>query len=43
MVSSEDPAWAVPAGVLGTRSGGPAVQRLVLGGQLHRLRESRGS
>jgi transcriptional regulator with XRE-family HTH domain len=28
--------------MFGTRSGGPTVQRLVLGGQLHRLRESRG-
>ena len=42
MVSSEDPAWDVPPGIFGTRAGGPAVQRLVLGRQLHRLRESRG-
>jgi transcriptional regulator with XRE-family HTH domain len=42
MVSSEDSAWDVPASVFGTRSGGPTVQRLVLGSQLHRLRESRG-
>ena len=42
MVSSEDSAWDVPLGVFGTRSGGPTVQRLVLGSQLHRLRESRG-
>jgi transcriptional regulator with XRE-family HTH domain len=28
--------------MFGTRAGGPTVQRLVLGGQLHRLRESRG-
>jgi transcriptional regulator with XRE-family HTH domain len=42
VVSSEDPAWDVPPGIFGTRAGGPAVQRLVLGRQLHRLRESRG-
>jgi transcriptional regulator with XRE-family HTH domain len=42
MVSSEDSAWDVPTSVFGTRSGGPTVQRLVLGNQLHRLRESRG-
>ena len=42
MVSSEDSAWDFPSGVFGTRAGGPAAQRLVLGGQLHRLRESRG-
>src|SRR6266581_5735290 len=42
MVSSEEPAWDVPPSIFGTRAGGPTVQRLVLGGQLHRLRESRG-
>jgi transcriptional regulator with XRE-family HTH domain len=42
VVSSEDSAWGVPASIFGTRSGGPTVQRLVLGSQLHRLRESRG-
>src|ERR1700745_4158788 len=42
MVSSEGSAWDVPPSVFGTRAGGPTVQRLVLGGQLHRLRESRG-
>jgi transcriptional regulator with XRE-family HTH domain len=42
VVSSEDSAWDVPPSVFGTRSGGPTVQRLVLGSQLHRLRESRG-
>ena len=42
MVSSEDSAWDVPPSIFGTRSGGPTVQRLVLGRQLHRLRESRG-
>ena len=41
MVSSEDSAWDVPLSS-GTRAGGPTVQRLVLGRQLHRLRESRG-
>jgi transcriptional regulator with XRE-family HTH domain len=42
MVSSEDSAWDVPPSMFGTRAGGPTVQRLVLGGQLHKLRESRG-
>jgi transcriptional regulator with XRE-family HTH domain len=42
MVSSEDSAWNVPHSVFGTRAGGPTVQRVVLGSQLHRLRESRG-
>src|SRR5580658_7378671 len=42
MVSSEDSAWDVPPSLCGTRAGGPTVQRLVLGGQLHRRRESRG-
>jgi transcriptional regulator with XRE-family HTH domain len=42
MVSSEDSAWNVPPSVFGTRAGGPTVQRVVLGSQLHRLRESRG-
>jgi transcriptional regulator with XRE-family HTH domain len=42
MVSSEDSAWDVPPSIFGTRAGGPTVQRLVLGGQLHQLRESRG-
>src|ERR1700723_2654150 len=42
MVSSEGSAWDVPPSIFGTRAGGPTVQRLVLGGQLHRLRESRG-
>jgi transcriptional regulator with XRE-family HTH domain len=42
MVSSEDSAWDVPTSIFGTRAGGPTVQRLVLGGPLHRLRESRG-
>src|SRR6266516_2363360 len=42
MVSSEGSAWDVPPSIFGTRAGGPTVQRLVLGSQLHRLRESRG-
>src|SRR5260370_5701069 len=42
MVSSEVSAWDVPPSIFGTRAGGPTVQRLVLGSQLHRLRESRG-
>src|SRR3979409_1648442 len=42
MVSSEDSAWDVPPSIFGTRSGGPTVQRLVLGSQLHRLREAHG-
>jgi transcriptional regulator with XRE-family HTH domain len=42
MVSSEDSAWDVPPSIFGTRSGGPTVQRLVLGSQLHKLREDRG-
>src|SRR5260370_7750011 len=42
VVSSEDSAWDVPPSIFGTRAGGPTVQRLVLGSQLHRLRDSRG-
>ncbi len=42
MVSSEDSAWDVPPSIFGTRAGGPTVQRLVLGGQLHKLRDARG-
>jgi transcriptional regulator with XRE-family HTH domain len=42
VVSSGDSAWDVPPSIFGTRAGGPTVQRLVLGGQLHKLRESRG-
>jgi transcriptional regulator with XRE-family HTH domain len=42
VVSPEEPAWDVPPSISGTRSGGPTVQRLVLGSQLHRLRDSRG-
>ena len=42
MVSAEGSSWDVAAGVFGARATGPVVQRLVLGGQLQRLRESRG-
>jgi transcriptional regulator with XRE-family HTH domain len=42
MVSSEDSAWDVPPSMFGARAGGPIAQRLVLGGHLRRLRESRG-
>jgi transcriptional regulator with XRE-family HTH domain len=42
MVSSEDSAWDVPPSMFGARAGGPTVQRMVLGSQLRRLRESRG-
>jgi transcriptional regulator with XRE-family HTH domain len=42
MISSEDSAWDVPPSIFGTRAGGPTVQRLVLGGQLRKLREDRG-
>jgi transcriptional regulator with XRE-family HTH domain len=42
MVSPEDSAWDVPPSMFGARAGGPTVQRLVLGGHLRRLRESRG-
>src|SRR6201981_2823893 len=42
MVSAEDSVWDVPPSFFGTRASGPTVQRLVLGSQLHRLRESRG-
>jgi len=42
MLSTEESAWDAPATALGGRSPGPTVQRLVLGGQLRRLREDRG-
>jgi transcriptional regulator with XRE-family HTH domain len=42
MVSSEDSAWDVPPSIFRMRASGPTVQRLVLGSQLHRLREARG-
>ena len=35
----EDSAWEAPQSLLGPRSAGPTVQRLVLGGHLRRLRE----
>jgi transcriptional regulator with XRE-family HTH domain len=41
MLSSEDAAWDASATALAGRSPGPTVQRLVLGGQLRRLRENR--
>lgn len=42
MLSSEESAWDAPATAFGGRAPGPTVQRLVLGGQLRRLREERG-
>ena len=42
VLSSAEPAWDVSPVISDTRPGGPTVQRLVLGSQLHRLRESRG-
>src|SRR5690242_20551306 len=42
MVSAEGSSWNVAVGVSGGRTSGPVVQRLVLGDQLHRLRESQG-
>jgi transcriptional regulator with XRE-family HTH domain len=42
MLSSEESVWEVPGTSFGGRSPGPTVQRLVLGGQLRRLREERG-
>jgi transcriptional regulator with XRE-family HTH domain len=41
MLSSENPAWDAPATALTGGSPGPTIQRLVLGGQLRRLREDR--
>jgi hypothetical protein len=42
MLSPEDSAWEAPPQLFGTRSSGPTVQRLVLGGHLRRLREEAG-
>lgn len=42
MLSSEESAWEVPGTAFTGRSPGPTVQRLVLGGQLRRLREDQG-
>src|SRR6201994_2611249 len=42
MVSPEEPAWEPPPSLLNPHSGGPTVQRLVLGGHLRRLREEAG-
>jgi hypothetical protein len=39
MRSSEEPAWEGTPALIGPRSAGPTVQRLVLGGHLRRLRE----
>jgi len=39
MLSSEESAWDVPGTAFTGRSPGPTVQRLVLGGQLRRMRE----
>jgi transcriptional regulator with XRE-family HTH domain len=42
MLSSEESAWGATGTAFGGRSPGPTVQRLVLGGQLRRLREDQG-
>jgi transcriptional regulator with XRE-family HTH domain len=42
MLSSEESAWEIPGTAFTGRSPGPTVQRLVLGGQLRRLREDQG-
>jgi transcriptional regulator with XRE-family HTH domain len=42
VLSSAEPAWDVSPVISDTRPGGPTVQRLVLGSQLHRLREAHG-
>ena len=42
MLSSEDSAWETPTSLFSSRSAGPTVQRLVLGGHLRRLREEAG-
>jgi transcriptional regulator with XRE-family HTH domain len=42
MLSSEESAWDPAGSTFGGRAPGPTVQRLVLGGQLRRLREERG-
>ena len=43
MLSPEEyPAWEAPQPLMGPRSAGPTVQRLVLGGHLRRLREEAG-
>jgi len=42
MLSSEESAWDLPGTAFTGRSPGPPVQRLVLGGQLRRMREELG-
>jgi transcriptional regulator with XRE-family HTH domain len=42
MLSPEDSAWETPQPLFSSRSAGPTVQRLVLGGHLRRLREEAG-
>jgi transcriptional regulator with XRE-family HTH domain len=42
MLSPEDSSWEAPKPLFGSRSAGPTVQRLVLGGHLRRLREQAG-
>ena len=42
MLSPEDSAWETPPQLFSSRSAGPTVQRLVLGGHLRRLREDAG-
>src|SRR6202012_5824465 len=42
MLSPEDSSWEIPPQLFSSRSAGPTVQRLVLGGHLRRLREQAG-
>ena len=42
LIPEEDYAWEAPQPLTGSRSAGPTVQRLVLGGHLRRLREEAG-
>src|SRR6201995_2441297 len=42
MLSPEDSTWEAPKPLFSSRSAGPTVQRLVLGGHLRRLREQAG-
>jgi transcriptional regulator with XRE-family HTH domain len=42
MLSPEDSSWETPPQLFSSRSAGPTVQRLVLGGHLRRLREQAG-
>jgi transcriptional regulator with XRE-family HTH domain len=42
MLSPEDSTWEAPKQLFSSRSAGPTVQRLVLGGHLRRLREQAG-